>query len=123
MRKPYAASGRPEPASRARSASRTASSNEVSSIGTSSRIRSSPATVGVRSPSISGLATAAFTGVTRWSHHEDSLGVSTGTSTIGRRLPRNRAMRSIISRYVITSGPPTSNDSPFAASSPQTPDT
>ncbi len=40
--------------------------------------------------------------------------MSTGTSTIGRRLPRSRAIRSIISRYVITSGPPTSNDSPFA---------
>ena len=73
---------------------------------------SSRTIVGVRSPSMSGRATDALTGVTRWSHQEDRRGVSTGTSTIGSRLPRMRAIRSIISRYVMTSGPPMSNDSP-----------
>ena len=82
---------------------------------------SSRTIVGVRSPSISGRATAALTGVTRWSHQDESRGVKTGTSTIGTRFPRIRAMRSIISRYVMTSGPPTSYDSPRGNSRPHAP--
>ena len=48
-------------------AARAASSNEVSRSGTSCRRRSSRATVALRRPSMSGRATAAFTGVTRCS--------------------------------------------------------
>ena len=46
---------------------------------------------------MSGRATAAFTGVTR-SHQDDRRGVRTGTSMMRHRLPRIRAIRSIISR-------------------------
>jgi hypothetical protein len=53
------------------SARRAASSNGVSSIGSSIRIRSSRAIVGLRSPSTSGLATDALTGVTRFSQSEE----------------------------------------------------
>ena len=52
-------------------------------------MRSSFATVSFRRPSISGRATEAFTGVTRWSQYEERRGVSTGTSTISGRLPRS----------------------------------
>ena len=62
------------------------------------RIRSSSTTVGLRRPSISGRATAAFTGVTRWSHHDERRGVSTGTSTMRGACPRIAAMRSIMDR-------------------------
>ena len=66
------------------SARRAASSNGVSSSGNSFRIRSSRAIVGLRSPSTSGRATDALTGVTRFSQSEERYGVSTGTSTISR---------------------------------------
>jgi hypothetical protein len=54
--------------------------------------------VSFRSPSISGRATGAFTGVTRWSQSDERYGVSSGTSTMWGRLLRKVAMRSIISR-------------------------
>jgi hypothetical protein len=52
---------------RVRNAARAASSKAVSGNGSSSRIRSSRATVGLRSPSIRGRAIWALTGVTRCS--------------------------------------------------------
>ena len=61
-------------------------------------VLSSRATVGLRRPSMSGRATAALTGVTRWSHQDERRGVSTGTSMIRHRFPLIRAIRSIISR-------------------------
>ena len=73
------------------SARRAASSNGVSSSGSSFRIRSSRAIVGLRSPSTSGRATDAFTGVTRLSQSEERYGVSTGKSTIaGLRVVEDR---------------------------------
>ena len=53
------------------SARRAASSKGVSSSGNSFRIRSSRAIVGLRSPSTSGRATDALTGVTRFSQSEE----------------------------------------------------
>ena len=52
-------------------ARRAASSNGVRSSGSSFRIRSSRAIVGLRSPSTSGRATDALTGVTRLSQSEE----------------------------------------------------
>ena len=60
------------------SASRAARSNGVSGKGTRSRMRVSSATVGLRRPSTSGLATEAPTGVTRCSQSEERKGVRTG---------------------------------------------
>jgi len=80
------------------SARRAASSNGVSWTGSSFRIRSSRATVGLRSPSTSGRATEALTGVTRLSQSEERYGVSTGTSTIVGLRPSRAAIRSIICR-------------------------
>ena len=61
---------------------------------------------------------AIVTGVTSTSQYDESRGVRIGTSTINGRLPRIRAMPSIISRYVMTSGPPASNDRPSISSRP-----
>ena len=83
-------------AARPRAPRRAATSNGVSSKGSSCRSRSSRAIVGLRSPSTSGRATDALTGVTSSSHSAESAGVSTGTSTMRGRLPSNAAMRSII---------------------------
>ena len=99
-------------------AARAAASNGVSRSGTSSRRLSSRATVALRNPSISGRATRDCTGVTSTSQYDESRGVRTGTSTINGRLPRIRAMPSIISRYVMTSGPPASNVRPSISSWP-----
>ena len=76
-------------------------------------MRSSRATVGTcRSPSTSGRATEASPASRRWSQSEESRGVRNGTSIRSGCLPRSRAVRSIIVRYVITSGPPRSKVSP-----------
>jgi hypothetical protein len=70
----------------------------VSSSGSSFRICSSRAIVGLRSPSTSGRATDALTGVTRLSQSEERYGVSTGTSTMSGLRPSGAAIRSIICR-------------------------
>ncbi len=66
--------------------------------------------------STSGRASLEGKGVTRPTHRDDSSGVSTGTATTTRRgRPATSAYVAIISRYVNTSGPPTSITSLRAA--------
>ncbi len=79
-------------------ARRSASRKGIGSTSKSAAPEGSVTVVGVESPSISGRAIAASTGVTRPIHREDSHGVSSGTGSLRRVLtPRASAMRSSMS--------------------------
>ena len=89
------------------SARRSVSMNGAGSIPNGAAADGSVTVVGVDRPSIRGRAIAASTGVTSPIHSDESHGVSSGTGSFGRRrAPSASAIRSSISPYESTSGPP-----------------
>jgi hypothetical protein len=75
---------------------RTASSYPIGVKANSCRAAGSSTITWFFNPSINGLATLTGKGVTSLTHHDDNLGVSTGTGTSQRFNPRTRAYVSII---------------------------
>lgn len=76
----------------------TALSNGVRRTGMARLAESSLTIVSFLSPSMSGWAIEAGTGVTKLTQYAESRGVRTGTPIITGRLPRIDAVRTIISR-------------------------